>query len=83
MKAEIIKIGNSKGIRIPKTILMQCKLDKAVNIEIKNNELVITPHQEARENWGYEFKQMATNNNDMLLDEDIVDHSWDKEEWLW
>lgn len=83
MKAQIIKIGNSKGIRIPTTILRQCKLDETVNLEIENSKLVITPYKELRANWESSFKQMALNKDDILLDESYLNDLCNDEEWQW
>ena len=83
MQAKIIKIGNSKGLRIPNAMLKQCKLNKVVDIEVENNKLIITACNETRENWEQQFEQMVLNKDDRLLNDDIVKHSWDKEEWQW
>jgi antitoxin MazE len=53
MKASIIEIGNSQGIRIPKPILEQCKLQNEVEIEVHKNELVIRSLSAPRKNWAY------------------------------
>ena len=37
MKIDIIKIGNSQGIRIPKTIMEQCGFSESVEIDLLNN----------------------------------------------
>lgn len=83
MRAAIIKIGNSKGIRIPKAILDQCGLKDTVDLTVRDHTLLIQPHEEVRKGWAEAFKRMAQNNDDVLLDEEILDHSWDKEEWEW
>jgi len=41
MKAAIIQIGNSQGLRIPKPILQQCGLEGEVELEVHDKELVI------------------------------------------
>ena len=43
MIIDIIKIGNSQGIRLPKTILEQCHIDSKVDLEIKDNRIIINP----------------------------------------
>ena len=43
MKASIIKIGNSKGIRIPKIYLEEAKFGEEVDISLKNGAIVISP----------------------------------------
>jgi len=83
MRVEIIKIGNSKGLRIPKAFLEQCGMKDVVNLTVEDHSLVIKPYKEARKGWGKAFQQMATHKDDVLLDSDLVSHSWDEEEWEW
>jgi antitoxin MazE len=82
MKATIIQIGNSQGIRIPKPILEQCKLQNEVELEVHKNELIIRSLDAPRKNWDKKFAAMASKGDDILLDSDV--HSeWDEEEWEW
>lgn len=84
MRARIIKIGNSQGLRIPKPILEQTGIRDDVEIELEKNQIIIRPVQNAREGWDKAFKMMAENGDDELIfsDKDIS-HSWDEEEWQW
>ncbi|MFO7962676.1 MAG: hypothetical protein R6U50_02030 [Desulfobacterales bacterium] len=84
MRARIIKIGNSKGLRIPKPILEQTGIIDDVEIELEKNQIIIRPVQKARDRWDKAFKMMAENGDDELIitDKDIS-HSWDEEEWQW
>lgn len=43
MKASIIKIGNSKGVRIPKALLEESKLRDTVNLSVKDGKIIISP----------------------------------------
>jgi antitoxin MazE len=83
MRAEIIKVGNSRGLRIPKAILEQCGFETSVNLEISDHRLIVTPYKDVRPGWGEAFKLMAQKGDDDLLDEDIRVTSWDAEEWQW
>ena len=83
MRAEIIRIGNSRGLRIPKAVLEQCGMKRAVNLEITDHSLIITPCEETRSGWTESFELMAKNKDDELLDTDSVTHSWDHAEWQW
>lgn len=83
MRAEIIRIGNSKGLRIPKSILQQCGIQTSVNLEVEDHSLIITPYKNPREGWEKDFQLMAQNKDDTLLDADFIEHSWDEEEWQW
>ena len=42
MIAQLIKVGNSKGIRIPKPLIEECNLTERVNLEVKGESLVIS-----------------------------------------
>lgn len=81
MKAAIIKIGNSRGIRIPKSIFKQCGFQDEVELEVHENRLVIRPPHQTREGWNQAFKSMHKNGDDKMIDE--VDSSWDEKEWEW
>jgi antitoxin MazE len=83
MRVEIISIGNSRGLRIPKAILEQCGIKKAVDLRVEDHTLLITSYEEAREGWDKAFQRMAKNEDDGLLDADSPLHSWDEEEWQW
>ncbi len=84
MRANVIKIGNSQGLRIPKTVLEQTGIVDAVEIEVEKNRIVIRPAENVREGWEEAFKAMAENRDDRLLIEDEpIEHSWDDEEWTW
>lgn len=81
MKIDIIKIGNSQGIRIPKTIMEQCGFGESVEMEIKNGNLILKPAQ-IREGWAESFKLMAAKVDDELLIDDTIPTEYDGE-WEW
>ena len=43
MRLSVVQIGNSKGIRIPQSILKQCEIDDEVELEIDGNNIVLKP----------------------------------------
>jgi antitoxin MazE len=81
MKASIIKIGNSQGVRIPKPILDQCGFKEEVELEVVNHELIVKASKSPRKNWEASFKKMAEKNDDQLLD--FISNEWEAEEWEW
>lgn len=84
MKASIIKIGNSRGIRIPKPILKQCGFDDEVELEVRDNELIIRSPHKVREGWDQAFQSMSYHGDDQLLDEfERNSTSWDETNWEW
>ena len=85
MVAKIVKIGNSRGIRIPKILLEQSGLHDEVELEVRKNQLVIKPKRSIREGWESAFRRMAENGDDLLLDKGSMStqSNWDEEEWDW
>lgn len=85
MKTQVIKIGNSKGIRIPKSILEHSGLGKEVDIEVREDELIIRPINTPRKGWSEAFRLMSKQSDDALLDiNDLsIKNRWDEEEWEW
>lgn len=83
MKAEIIKIGNSKGIRIPKPILESCGFEGAVELEVEKGRLVISARHQVRENWSEAFRQMNEAGDDLALIPEDSSSEWDETEWQW
>ena len=84
MRARIIKIGNSQGIRIPKPLLQQVGIGEDVELAIEDKRIIILPVSKPRENWDAAFNQMVANGDDaLLIDDQALMHSWDEEEWEW
>jgi antitoxin MazE len=73
MELSIIKIGNSKGIRLSKSILKQLGIKDRVELIVKNDQLIIKPISKVRDGWEDQFKQMAKLNDDLLLVPDVFD----------
>jgi antitoxin MazE len=81
MKATLTKIGNSKGLIIPSKILQQCGFDQDVELEVKDNQVIISPARGLRDGWA-ESLQDTPADEGLLLTDSLV-HDWDKEEWEW
>ena len=48
MKTRIVRIGNSRGVRIPKPLLEQTGLDGDVEVAVRGNTLVISSARQPR-----------------------------------
>lgn len=84
MKTRIIRIGNSRGIRIPKLYLQQTGLGEEVELDVHDNEIVIRRVGQPRQGWAEAFSAMAELGDDRLLDKGARDQSsWDESEWQW
>ena len=82
MLLNIVQIGNSKGIRIPKAILEQCQIEDQVDLEVENGRIILEPKRKTpRQGWGRAFRDMASTEEDALLIDDSVDIEMDDWEW--
>jgi len=84
VRAHIIRIGNSQGIRIPKLLLEQARLGNEVELELGQEGIVIRSVQGARHGWEEAFQTMAERGEDELLDSATpLANEWDEDEWEW
>jgi len=80
MEISVIKIGNSRGIRLSKTILERYNIKDTVELIMERGYLIIKPRESPRKGWEEAFKKMRDNQDDELLIDDIfIDE--DLEEW--
>ena len=82
MKANIVTIGNSQGVRIPKILLDQSGLSGEVELEVCDVGLLIRAAKKVREDWDESFRQMAESNDDELAQE-FTQTVYAKERWRW
>ena len=82
IRSKVVKIGNSRGIRIPRTVLEQAGLTDEVEMTVEGNKLIIQAFRQPRQDWENQFAEMAKQGDDQLLDESPPTQ-WDEEEWTW
>lgn len=82
MKAKIVRIGNSRGIRLPKPLIDQVGLVEEVELEVRDGGIVISPAQRARSGWANAARMLADRGEDHLLDP-LVSTRFDEQEWEW
>jgi antitoxin MazE len=82
VRAKVVPIGNSRGVRIPKVWLEQLGFADEVEMAVQDGRLVITRPSHSREGWAEAFRRMAEAGDDTLLDESTPTR-WENEEWEW
>jgi antitoxin MazE len=80
MEVSVIKIGNSKGIRLSKTLLDKYNIQDTVEVILEKGQIVIKPLSRPRKGWEKAFKRMSENGDDRLLINDVFDDE-NLEEW--
>lgn len=82
MQIDLIRIGNSRGIRLPQSVIRECGFMDTVEAELINHCLILKAPDKSRNSWENLFKadsEEDEENKDILA----MQNSWDDEEWVW
>lgn len=80
MEISVIKIGNSKGLRLSKDILKRYNIKDKVELILEKGYIILKPKDQPRKDWDKSFKKMRENDDDQLLMNDVFDDET-FEEW--
>ena len=80
MDVAVIKVGNSRGIRLSKTLIERYNIRDTVEIIMEKDYIILKPKAEVRKGWEDSFRMMHDNGDDKALMSDVFeDESF--EEW--
>jgi antitoxin MazE len=82
LRARLIQIGNSRGIRLPKTVLAEAHLEDEVELKAEPGCIVIRSARRPRAGWAEAAQQMRKRGEDQLLDRPVSTR-FDREDWKW
>ena len=80
MELSIIKIGNSKGFRLSKTLIEKYNIKDKVEIILEKGYIILKPISSPRKGWETAFKKMNENGDDQLLIDNVFENE-NLEEW--
>ena len=81
MDLSVVRIGNSKGIRLSKTLLEKYDIKDTVEVILEKGYIIIRPKSLPRKGWEKAFKKMHENNDDKPLMADVLEDE-NFEEWI-
>ncbi len=81
MDVAVIPIGNSKGIRLSKTVLEKYNITDKVELILEKGYIILKPKSEPRKGWEKAFQKMHENGEDQLLIPDVFEDE-NLEEWM-
>jgi antitoxin MazE len=81
-KTRLVRIGNSRGIRIPKAVIEQLGLDEDIELSVQANRLVIRPLRHPREGWEERIRAALKEGGEEPFEE-WPPTEWDLSEWEW
>ena len=82
VKTRIVRIGNSRGVRIPKPLLERAGLENEVVLRVVEEGIVIEAASPPRAGWAEAARALHDRREDALLDE-MVPTEFDESEWVW
>ena len=82
MQLELTRIGNSRGIRIPKPLIAQVGLGDVVEVRVTPEGLIIAPHRAPRQGWLQSFADSSPSKDELLLDQ-MSPNAFDVKDWKW
>jgi len=85
MKVKLIPIGNSKGVRIPASIIRECGLEGELDLEVREGGVLIKPSANPRAGWEAAIQRSSQppSANEELLIPDDLENEFDETEWTW
>jgi antitoxin MazE len=81
-KTRIVRIGNSRGIRVPKLLLEEAGLPEEVELRAEPGRLVVRAVARPRAGWSAKARAMHRRDDDVLLDDPTPTH-FDETQWRW
>lgn len=83
MRVNLIAIGNSKGVRIPSSVIKECALGDELEMRVEDGVIVLAPARGVREGWDAAFQEMAAAGDDGSMITEGLENGFDSEEWTW
>jgi antitoxin MazE len=81
-KTRIVRIGNSRGIRVPRALLEQAELPEEVELLAQPGRLIVRAARRPRAGWAQAARLMHERGHDVLLDESTPTQ-FERDEWTW
>jgi antitoxin MazE len=82
MKTKLVRIGNSRGVRLPKPMIEEARLADEVDVHVRDGAVIITSINDARAGWAEAAKLLHDRSQDKLLDPE-TETRFDSDEWKW
>ena len=82
MKARLVQIGNSRGVRLPKPLIEEAGLNDEVDLRVRKGGIMILPARAPRAGWADAARMLRERGEAGLLDAPTPTR-FDDEDWKW
>jgi len=85
MDLELISIGNSKGLRLPKALIEACGFEKTIHVDFEDGKLILSASRKVRHNWKQKFVDaiLTEEKGEDLKEWSELTNDFDENEWTW
>jgi len=77
MHASLVKIGNSRGVRLPKAVIEAAGLEDDIDLEVRDGAVIIRNAETIRSNWAEAAAACHDAGEDALQDWDVTSDDGD------
>lgn len=81
MKAQLVRIGNSRGVRLPKAVIDQADLEDVVELEVEDGRVIISASRSPRAGWERAARELAAASRGLF--DPATPTRFDEAEWRW
>jgi antitoxin MazE len=82
LKTKLVRIGNSRGVRIPKPLIEQAGLEEEVELRVTEDGILIEPARAPRAGWAEAARELQESGEGGLMDP-YAPTEFDETEWSW
>lgn len=82
MKGKLVRIGNSRGVRLPRAVIEEAGLREDLEIRIEGRTVVLSSPARVREGWTDAARKLVDRGEADLLDLPS-ENTFDREDWEW
>jgi antitoxin MazE len=80
MRTRLVRIGNSRGVRLPKPLIEEAGLAEEIEIRVRAGTIVIAAVRQPRAGWAAAALEIRRRDDDRLLNPPTPTR-FDEEEW--
>lgn len=82
MRTRLIRIGNSLGVRLPKSLIDEAGLSDEVELHVQDGAIILQPASKIRSGWADATEEIRETGEDLLLDFPTSTQV-DEKKWEW
>lgn len=91
LQARLVRIGNSRGVRLPKAVIEQAGLEDGIEMTVRDGEVILKSAKHPRAGWDAAFRKALAKLGPGALERERQEwadwqnmpNDFDEKEWTW